>query len=102
MHHRRIAAALVATGVAAAASSAAFAASSAPSKVTIKESQTIKVKPNRYFQDGMRWAKDVYTIKSGGTLHVVNNKAGEGPHTFSVVKESDLPRTAKQFNRSSV
>jgi len=102
MHHRRIAAALVATGVVAAASSAAFAASSAPSKVTIKQSQTLKVKPNRYIQDGLRWDKDVYTVKSGGTLHVVNTKADEGAHTFSVVKESDLPRTANQVNRCSV
>jgi len=75
---------------------------SAPSKTTVTESHTIKVKPNRYFQDGLRWKKDVYTIKSGGTLHVVNNEASEGPHTFTVVKKSDLPKTAAQINRCKI
>jgi hypothetical protein len=102
MHHRRIAAALVATGVVAAASSAAFAAGSAPSKVTIKQKQSLNIKPNRYLQDGLRWDKDVYTVKSGGTLHVVNTAADEGPHTFTVVKESDLPKTGKQVERCSI
>lgn len=74
---------------------AAAAGGSAPKNTTIKVSQTFKMIPNRYVQDGLRWNKDVYTIKSGGTLTVVNTAAGEGPHTFTVVKKSDLPRTAK-------
>ena len=101
MKRRRIAAGAVALGVAACVTGVAFAAT-APSKVTIKESQTIKFKANRYIQDGLRWDKDVYTIKSGGTLHIVNNKASEGPHTFSVVKKSDLPRTAAQANKCKI
>jgi plastocyanin len=101
MHHRKLALGVVVAAIAAGATGVAFAAS-APSKVTIKESHTIKVKPNRYFQDGLRWDKDTYTVKSGGTLHVVNNKADEGPHTLTVVKESDLPKTAKQMDRCSV
>ena len=67
-----------------------------PKRATIKVSQHIKVKPNRYIQDGLRWNKDVYRVRSGGTLHVVNTAASEGPHTFTVVKRKDLPRTAKQ------
>jgi hypothetical protein len=89
--------ALGATGVAVAAKTSA-----APAKTTIKVSQTLKVKPNRYIQDGLRWDKDVYRIRSGGTLHVVNTVATEGPHTFSVVKKNQLPRTAAQtFNCKS-
>ena len=41
----------------------------------------------------------MYHVKSGGTLQVVNTVATEGPHTFSVVKKSQLPKNAAQtFN----
>src|SRR5207248_342389 len=86
--------ALGASGVAVAAKTSA-----APSKATIKVSQKLVMKPNRWIQDGMRWNKDVYHVRSGGTLHIVNTVATEGPHTFSVVKKKQLPRTAAQaFN----
>jgi plastocyanin len=81
---------LAITGLAIAVSASAAGGSS----VTIKESQTFKAIPNRYVQDGLRWNKDVYKVKSGGTITVVNNKNNEGPHTFTVVKKKDLPRTA--------
>ena len=74
----------------------------APSKTTIKSKQTLQVKVNRYIQDGLRWDKDVYRVASGGTLHVVNTQAGEGPHTFTVVREKDLPKTAAQMLKCSV
>ena len=32
--------------------------------------------------------------QSGGTLHVVNNAADEGPHTFTVVRRRTMPKTA--------
>lgn len=69
-----------------------------PTKTTIKESGGLTVKPNRYVKDTMRWHRDVYRVKSGGTLHVVNNIISQGPHTFTVVKRSDLPRTARQLD----
>jgi hypothetical protein len=81
---------LGATGVALAA------VGTAPKKTTIKVSQHLVMKPNRYIQDGLRWDKDVYRVASGGTLHVVNTQASEGPHTFTVVREKDLPRTGAQ------
>jgi hypothetical protein len=80
-------AALVTAGVTSAADSA-----TAPSKTTIKVTTSVKIKPNRWIQDGLRWDKDVYQVKSGGTLRVVNTAADEGPHTLSVVKRTDLPR----------
>src|SRR5262249_4767910 len=39
------------------------------------------------------WAKNSYTVASGGTIEVVNTQAQEGPHTFTVVKPSDEPKT---------
>jgi plastocyanin len=85
------------SGVAVAATTAA-----APKTATIKVSQSLKMVPNRYIQDGLRWNKDAYAIKSGGTLTVVNTAADEGPHTFSVVKKTDLPRNAKELNRCAI
>ena len=76
----------------------AMAASGAPSGTT-----TIRaipgpavVKINRYIQDSVRWNKDVYTVKSGGTLRIVNDAAKEGPHTFTVVAAKDRQRTPGQ------
>jgi hypothetical protein len=55
-----------------------------------------KVVVNRYIQDGLRWDKDTYKVKSGGTLHILNDAAGEGPHTFTVVAEKDEPKSGPQ------
>ena len=67
------------------------------SVTTIKAVTTApKIVVNRYIQDGLRWNKDVYTVKSGGTIHVVNVAADEGPHTFTVVLKKDAPRTGLQ------
>lgn len=57
------------------------------------------VKINRYIQDGLRWDRDVYTVRSGGTLHIVNRAADEGPHTFTVVLPKNEPRTGLQVVR---
>ena len=94
MNNRRIAAGIAGLCVAVGASGVAMAATTAavPKSVTVTEAQTFKVVPNRYIQDGLRWAKDVYKVKSGGTITVVNNKNNEGPHTFTVVKKKDLPK----------
>jgi hypothetical protein len=56
-----------------------------------------QVKINRFVQDTLRWNKDVYKVASGGTLHIVNVAADEGPHTFTVVAKKDEPRTAQQL-----
>ena len=101
MPKRRLIAGAVTLGFALSATGVAVAAktSAAPAKTTIKVSQKLVMKPNRYIQDGLKWDKDVYHVRSGGTLHIVNTVATEGPHTFSVVKKNQLPRTAAQtFN----
>jgi hypothetical protein len=95
MAHRRLIAGMSVLALAVGATGAAMAqGGSAPSKTTIKSKQKFAFKVNRYIQDGLRWDKDAYTVKSGGTLHVVNGDGTEGPHTFTVVAEKDLPKTA--------
>jgi hypothetical protein len=73
----------------------------APTHATVNAVQKVQFKINRYVKDGLRWQKDTYQIKSGGTLHIVN-KAHDGPHTFSIVAKKDLPRTVKQINQCSI
>jgi plastocyanin len=80
------------TGVAVAATSAA-----APKKVTVKQKAGLKVKPNRYLQDELRFDKDTYTVRTGGVVTLLLTQAGEGPHTLSVVSPKDLPKTGKQI-----
>ena len=85
------------------AATAALAAKGPPPKhATVTAVQKIKVKINRYIQDGLRWNKDTYQVRSGGTITVVNRAAGEGPHTLTVVNRKDLPRTAKQVNECAI
>jgi len=78
------------------------AAKKPPKHATITAVQKLKMKPNRYILNGLRWDRDVYRVRSGGTLHVVNNAPSEGPHTFTVVKKKDLPKTMKQVNHCKI
>lgn len=84
---------------AAVAASSAMAGHNAHSSVTTIKAVTKppKVVVNRYIQDGLRWDKDVYTVPSGGTVHIVNMAADEGPHTFTVVAKKDRPTTGLQI-----
>ena len=70
MRNKKLVAGVATLSVALGVSGVAVAAKgSAPSKATIKVSQKVKMKPNRYIQDGLRWDKDVYRVKSGSTLY---------------------------------
>jgi hypothetical protein len=81
----------------AAATGAVAGRGASTSVTTIKAvTSTPKMVVNRYVQDNLRWDKDVYKVKSGGTLHVVNVAADEGPHTFTVVLKKDAPKTGLQ------
>jgi plastocyanin len=91
VRYRKTIAGLVALSIVGTVGLAAASGASTPSRVTITQLASIKFKANRYVQDGLRWNKDVYEVKSGGTIKVVNTAADEGPHTFTVVKKSDLP-----------
>jgi hypothetical protein len=73
----------------------------APTHANVNAVQKVTFKVNRYLKDALRWNKDVYQIKSGGTLHIVN-KAEDGPHTFSIVARKDLPKTQKQLQQCPI
>lgn len=77
----------------------AMAAPGAKSGVTTIKAVTSppKIRINRFIQDGLRWDKDVYKVRSGGTLHIVNVAADEGPHTLTVIAKKDAPRTGLQI-----
>lgn len=101
------------TAVAAAASIPAIAApghkgsggekgSHGPSKATlvIKGGTTFKI--NKYTKDSVHWTPGTVTIGSGGTLTISNQSTDPDPHTFSIVKKSQLPKTAAQIENCEV
>ncbi|HEX3392795.1 MAG TPA: hypothetical protein VHS55_09545 [Solirubrobacteraceae bacterium] len=101
------------TAVAAAASIPAIAApghkghggqkgSGGPSKATlvIKGGTTFQI--NKYTKDSVHWTPGTVTIASGGTLTISDQSPDPDPHTFSIVKPSQLPKTASQIANCSV
>jgi hypothetical protein len=93
----------MALALSASGTGAALAAKSGPppTHATVNAVAKVQFKINRFVKDSLRWQKDVYQVRSGGTLHIVN-KAEDGPHTFSIVAKKDLPRTTKQINQCSI
>lgn len=90
--HRKLAGALVAvTATAGLGTSIASGQGAAPASVTIKQKGGFEFKPNQYIKDLLRWDRNTYTVRSGGTVKVVNTVNDEGPHTFTIVRRTDLP-----------
>ena len=106
MRVRKVLFVVICAGAAAAALSGGANAghrTAAGTVTTIKAVAPVpQFKINRFVQTTLRWDKDAYTVKSGGTLHIVNLAAEEGPHTFTVVAKKDLPKTAAQINRCKI
>jgi hypothetical protein len=76
-----------------------FAQAPAPNRTTLDMvAGKNGFKPNRYLQIGMRFSKDVVSIKSGGTLVARNRTPGE-PHSLSFVPKSKVPKTLKAVER---
>lgn len=67
-----------------------------PRKTTVTTVGGQKYKINRFSGDTMRFNKDAYEIKSGGTL-TLRDRTGDG-HTLSLARRSSLPRTTRQLN----
>lgn len=92
MKIRTVAAALVGASLVVGASGLATAASDpAPKQATIKQKGGFEFKPNRYIKEKLRWDRDVYRVRSGGTLRLVSNVNDSGPHTYTIIKKSDMP-----------
>jgi hypothetical protein len=104
MHRGKFVAAVAAICAVAGATGVAVAATGTPAGATVIKAVVgpSAVKINRYIEDSVRWDKDVYTVKSGGTLHIVNDAAEEGPHTFTVVTAKELPHSIAQMNNCTV
>jgi hypothetical protein len=81
------------------AGGSAAAAKKAPKKapknarIEMKGKTTVKV--NKFIKDSVHFSPGKDSIRSGGTL-TLRNRTDE-PHTFSIVKKSDLPRRASKI-----
>jgi plastocyanin len=102
-HRRKYLLALVAVAVAAAVAVAtASAAGGAPKSATLLVRGGQSVKIDQFVKDSSRWDPAEVTIKSGGTLTIVNRGDKSDAHSFSIVKKSQLPRTVNQINNCAI
>jgi plastocyanin len=83
--------AAVVVGVAAVIAVPAIAAAP-PAQVTQKTVGGVKFVPNRMIADQMHFKLDRINIKKGGTITLVDKT--KAPHSFSLVKKSEVPRKA--------
>jgi plastocyanin len=88
---RRAAVAMLVLAVAAAGGTAVAASKKAPNKATIQMKGKLVVKRNKFLKDGAGFYPGTVSIRSGGTLTLRNRQ--EAPHTFSIVKGSDVPKS---------
>ncbi len=95
---RQMTVALAATatlGVSAAGVGIAGAAT--PNRIQILGGTTVK--PGQSLTDDQHFAPAKLEVRSGATVTLANKAKTEDPHTISLVKKADLPKTAKQvFN----
>jgi plastocyanin len=95
---RRKTVALVATA-ALGVSALGVGAASAAGKNRIDIAGGTAMKPGESITDDQHFTPQDLEVKSGATVKLVNKAKTEDPHTISLVKKSDLPKTAKQaFN----
>ena len=97
---RLLAAAAVGAVALGVAGSALGAAGGAPSKAKIAIRGGESFKPNAFVIDTQRYVPGTTPIRSGGTVTMTN--ATREPHTLSIVKRGDLPRTIGQVNNCRV
>jgi hypothetical protein len=86
-------------GVAALCASAlviAPAIAQAPQQAKIDIVGGVKLKAGVSITDDQRFAPRDRSVRSGGKVRLVNKAKTQDPHTISLVKRSDLPRTAQQ------
>lgn len=95
MSLKKLTAVAVGMLLALAAVGATTAAAAPRTRVTVKSVSSFRFKINRYIQDGLRWNRDVYAVRSGGTVKLVNGDGQSGPHTLTVLAKRDMPRTLR-------
>jgi plastocyanin len=92
----------VVLAVVAATASTAFGGPKAGGVVVLAKDNGVSIKPNKYMQDNMFFSPGTVTVKSGQTLtfRFANANSME-PHTLTIVRKSDLPRTGMQAENCS-
>ena len=103
MQRRRklLAAGLGATAAVSIAVGGAFAATSAPKVDHLVIRSGTHVKPGYWIRDDLRYTPFASSVRSGGTISIkgASGAFSEGPHTFSLVRKSQLPTSlAEAFN----
>jgi plastocyanin len=88
--------ALLATGAVAVAAALAGPAGAQNANTIVVKGGTV-FKPGKAIIDNMRFAPMSREVKSGKTLKIDNRT--KAPHTLSIVKKSDLPKTAAQMEK---
>jgi hypothetical protein len=93
-------------GIAAAsvAVAGAFGATTAPKVDHLTIRAGLSVNPGHWLKDNLRYTPFASSVKSGGTIVIKGAKGAfdEGPHTFSIVKAKQLPKTGAQVNNCKV
>lgn len=91
--HTVLLAAAVALSASAATSAGATAATPAPTKQKLAIVGRSAFKINKLAFDNQRFSKSVVRISSGGTIRLTNRAKTQDPHTISLVKKSQLPKS---------
>jgi hypothetical protein len=88
---RRAAVAVLVIALGVAGGTAVAAPKKAKKNVTLQMKGKLIVKRNKFLKDEARFSPGDVLIRSGGTLTLKNRQ--EAPHTFSVIKGSDVPKS---------
>jgi plastocyanin len=83
--------------VIAGALSAGLAMAASQGGPIVRTPEQIVFVPNAFNGTTMRFDPGTVAVKSGGTVTFIDSEKDE-PHTVTVVKKSELPRTAAQVN----
>jgi hypothetical protein len=88
-----------AAALCASAATIAPAMTQAPKTAKLSIVGGVQMKAGKFIRDDQRFAPRNLEVRSGGSVRLRNRAKTEDPHTISLVKKSDLPRTAQQaFN----
>lgn len=96
MTRRTLAVALTSVAVAAVAVPTVGSAQ-APEKPKVRVLGGTSFVPNRFIKESLRFQKDVYRVKSGSTVTLIDKS--DDPHTLSIVNRSDYPKTLAGFGK---
>ena len=92
---RRAAVGVLVLSLAVVGGTAAAAPKKAKKNATLEMKGKLIVKRNKFIKDEARFSPGNVQIRSGGTLTLRNRQ--EQPHTFSIVKGSDVPRSTNKI-----